>query len=118
MSISTGRIKAFALVDLRVMGTYDWRLSEKNVWKVERMLLETKHQPLRMPEARFRDFRRRYRAFKEQHPDHKPLFYEGRDKWTPIPKQFRSPAPPVRRSGEGGCDPGAKASASWRCIGA
>ena len=37
----TGRIKAFALVDLRVMGDYDWRLSERNVWKVERMLLDT-----------------------------------------------------------------------------
>ena len=61
------------------MGDYDWRLSEKNVWKVERMLLDTKHQPLRMPEARFRDFRARYRAFKEQHPDRKPLFYEGRE---------------------------------------
>ncbi len=52
----TGRIKAFALVDLRVMGTYDWRLADRNVWKVERMLLETKHQPLRMPEARFPRF--------------------------------------------------------------
>ena len=58
------------------------------MWKVERMLLDTKHQPLRMPEARFRDFRRRYRAFKEQHPDRKPLFYEGRETWTPIPKEF------------------------------
>ena len=87
----TGRIKAFALVDLRVMGTYDWRLADRNVWKVERMLLETKHQPLRMPEARFRDFRRRYRAFKEQYPDQKPLFYEGKDKWTSIPTQFLSP---------------------------
>ena len=84
----TGRIEAFALVDLRVMGNYDWRLSEKNVWKVERMLLDTKHQPLRMPEARFRDFRARYRAFKDKHPDRKPLFYEGREQWTPIPKQF------------------------------
>ena len=84
----SGRIKAFALVDLRVMGTYDWRLSEKNVWKVERMLLDTKHQPLRMPEARFQDFRKRYRAFKQMHPDRKPLFYEGRNTWTPIPKHF------------------------------
>jgi len=84
----TGRITAFALVDLRVMGTYDWRLADRNVWKVERMLLETKHQPLRMPEARFRDFRARYRAFKALHPDRKPLFYEGREKWTPIPKHF------------------------------
>ena len=85
----TGRIKAFALVDLRVMGAYDWRLSDRNVWKVERMLLETKHQALRMAEVRFRDFRRRYQAFKEQYPDRKPLFYEGREKWTPIPKHFR-----------------------------
>jgi len=85
----TGRIKAFALVDLRVMGAYDWRLADRNVWKVERMLLETKHQPLGMPEARFRDFRTRYRAFKALHPDRKPLFYEGREKWTPIPKHFR-----------------------------
>src|SRR4051812_18095201 len=45
----TGRVEAFALVDLRLMGTYDWRLSERNVWKVERMLLDTPHKPLRMP---------------------------------------------------------------------
>jgi hypothetical protein len=92
----TGRIEAFALVDLRVMGTYDWRLSERNVWKVERMLLDTAHQPLRMSDARFRDFRTRYRAFKAQYPDRKPLFYEGREKWTPIPKEFLRSLP--RRS--------------------
>jgi hypothetical protein len=84
----TGRIEAFALVDLRVLGDYDWRLSEKNVWKVERMLLDAKHEPLRMPHVRFRDFRKRYRAFKQKHPDRKPLFYEGRDAWTPIPREF------------------------------
>jgi len=84
----SGRITGFALVDLRVLGSYDWRLSETNVWKVERMLLETKHQPLHMPESRFRDFRRRYRDFKAQHPGRKPLFYEGRSRWTPIPKAF------------------------------
>jgi hypothetical protein len=84
----SGRITAFALVDLRVMGNYDWRLSEKNVWKVERMLLDTRHQPLRMPEARFRDFRRRYREFTQRYPGRKPLFYDGRRHWTPIPKQF------------------------------
>ena len=92
----TGRIEAFALVDLRVMGNYDWRLSERNVWKVERMLLDTKHQPLRMPDPRFHDFHKRYRAFKDQYPDRKPLFYEGRDKWTPIPTEFLRSLP--RRS--------------------
>jgi hypothetical protein len=87
----TGGIKAFALVDLRVMGDYDWRLSENNVWKVERMLLETPHGPLRLPGARFRLFRERYRMFKERHPDRKPLFYPGRHHWTPIPEEFLRP---------------------------
>ena len=85
----SGRIKAFALVDLRVLGDYDWRLSERNVWKVERMLLDTPHQPLLMAEARFQRFHALYRAFKAKHPDRKPLFYERRGRWTPIPKEFR-----------------------------
>ena len=81
------------------MGAYDWRLSERNVWKVERMLLDTQHQPLRMPDARFRDFRTRYRAFKEQYPDRKPLFYEGRETWTPIPKEFLGALGAPKRAG-------------------
>ena len=85
----TGRVTAFTVVDLRVLGGYDWRLSATNVWKVERMLLETRHQPLHMPDARFRQFRAAYRAFKKAHPDRKPLFYEGRKQWSPIPKEFR-----------------------------
>ena len=85
----TGRIKAYAVVDLReALADYDWRLSEKNVWKVERMLLDIPHQPLRMSDARFRSFRARYRAFKDRNPDRKPLFYEGRCHWTPIPREF------------------------------
>jgi hypothetical protein len=82
----TGRVTAFTVVDLRVMGDYDWRLSNKNVWKVEQMLLDTPHQPLRMPEARFQKFRALYRTFKNDHPHRKPLFYENRKHWTPIPK--------------------------------
>ena len=42
----TGGIKAYAVVDLRVLGDYDWRLSEKNVWKVEQMLLDWPHRRL------------------------------------------------------------------------
>ena len=84
----TGRVTGFTVVDLRRLGNYDWRLSERNVWKVERMLLDTPHQPLRMAEARFRRFRQRYRAFKESYPGRKPIFYEGRERWTEIPKEF------------------------------
>jgi hypothetical protein len=84
----TGRVEAFAVVDLRIMGRYDWRLADGNVWKVERVLLDTPHRPLRMPEARYRSFLGRYRAFKQKHPDRKPLNYEGRERWTEIPGEF------------------------------
>jgi hypothetical protein len=85
----TGRVEAFAVVDLRTLGAYDWRLSDRNVWKVERMLLDTPHQPLRMPEARYRSFLERYRAFKKKYPGRKPLFYTGKNRWTEIPWEFR-----------------------------
>ena len=29
------------------MGDYDWRLAETNIWKVERMLLDHPHQPIK-----------------------------------------------------------------------
>jgi hypothetical protein len=93
----TGGVKAFALVDLGVMGEYDWRLSEKNVWKVEQMLLDTPHTRLRMPQSRFELFRKRYRAFKEKYPERKPIKYEGSARWTEIPKDFLRPLPAINR---------------------
>ena len=93
----TGGVKAFALVDLGVMGEYDWRLSEKNVWKVEQMLLDTPHTPLRMPRSRFESFRKRYRAFKQKYPERKPIKYEGSARWTDIPKEFLRPLPAINR---------------------
>ena len=88
----TGRATAYAVVDLRsTMGDYDWRLSGTNVWKVERMLLETPHRRLHMPDVRFRAFRRHYRVFKARYPDRKPLFYKGRENWTEIPGEFLGP---------------------------
>jgi hypothetical protein len=82
----TGRITGYAVVDLRVMGTYDWRLSDQNVWKVERMLLDTPHRPIRSSDARLDRLRQRYREFRASHDDRKPLFYSGREKWTEIPR--------------------------------
>jgi hypothetical protein len=93
----TGRVEAFAVVDLRIMGAYDWRVSKRNVWKVERMLLDTPHAPLRMPEARYRSFLARYRAFKRKYPDRKPIKYEGRQRWTEIPGDFTRPLPVINR---------------------
>ncbi len=82
----TGRITGYAVVDLRVMGDYDWRLSDRNVWKVERMLLETPHRPIRSSDERIDRLRQLYREFRANHPGRKPLFYKRRDRWTPLPK--------------------------------
>jgi hypothetical protein len=82
----TGRITGYAVVDLRVMGDYDWRLAETNVWKVERMLLDFPHRPIESSNSRVNALRAKYRAFKRQHPDRKPLFYSGRDRWTELPE--------------------------------
>ena len=85
----TGRIKAYAVVDLRVLGSYDWRLGEGNLWKVERMLLDWPHRPISSSDVRTERLRRRYRAFMKAH-GHKPWkYYSGIERWTDLPKDFR-----------------------------
>lgn len=86
----TGQITAYAVVDLRSLGEYDWRLSEKNVWKVERMLLEYPHRSIQTSRRRIEQLRERYRAFKTRYPDEKPIYYNGRERWTKLPAQFRT----------------------------
>ena len=87
----TGRVTAYAVVDLRVMGTYDWRLADVNVWKVERMLLDWPHRKIRTSNRRIARWRARYKAFRKQHPDRKPIFYPRRDRWTALPQEFLTP---------------------------
>jgi hypothetical protein len=84
----TGRLTGYAVVDLaRVMGAYDWRLSDGNVWKAERVLLDYPHVAIRSSDARVNALRRRYRAYRARH-GRKPLFYRNRDRWTPLPEEF------------------------------
>ena len=84
-----GRIKAYTVVDLRVLGGYDWRLADGNVWKVERVLLDWPHRPIRSSDARVNRLRRRYRAFRKAY-GYKPWkFYERRERWTGLPPEFR-----------------------------
>jgi hypothetical protein len=84
----TGRVTAYALVDLRALGGYDWRLARTNVWKVERMLLDYPHRPIRTSDARFERLKARYRAYRAAHDGRKPLYYRGREKWTELPAEF------------------------------
>jgi hypothetical protein len=84
----TGRVTGYAVVDLRVLGNYDWRLSPRNIWKVERMLLDYPHRRIASSDRRVDALRGRYRAFRARFPDRKPVFYRGRDRWTPLPEKF------------------------------
>jgi hypothetical protein len=84
----TGGIKAYAVVDLRVIGEYDWRLSEKNVWKVEQMLLDWPHRRLIPSREKIAAMRRTYSRFRKAH-GYKPWkYYKGRERWTPLPREF------------------------------
>jgi hypothetical protein len=83
----TGRVTGYAVVDLRILGDYNWRLSDRNVWKVERMLLEYPHRSIRTSDQRIDSLRRRYVEFRRRF-GYKPLFYRGRQRWSPIPAEF------------------------------
>jgi hypothetical protein len=83
----TGRLKGYGAVDLNVMGRYDWRLSPKNVWAVENLLVRIPHRKISRSLARVRRERKRYRTYLAEHRK-KPLYYRGREKWTPIPMGF------------------------------
>ena len=83
----TGRITGYTVVDLRtLLGDYDWRLSERNVWKAERVLLDAPHRRIHSSDARIDRLRRRYVAFKKEYPDRKPIYYGNRNTWTPLPR--------------------------------
>ena len=85
----TGRIKGYAVLDLRVLDPYDWRLSDKNLWKVEQLLRDWPHRPIVSSDRLFRQRHRRYRDFIRNN-GYKPWkFFKGRERWTPLPPEFR-----------------------------
>ena len=84
----TGRVTGYAVVNLAAaMGGYDWRTATTNVWKVERMLLDYPHRPIASSDRRVDALRARYRAFRARF-GRKPLYYRGRERWTPLPAEF------------------------------
>jgi hypothetical protein len=84
----TGRVKGYAVVNLAdEMGSYDWRLAAGNIWKVERMLLDFPHRRIASSNARVRRLRERYRRYRARF-GRKPLYYRGRERWMPLPKEF------------------------------
>lgn len=85
----TGRITGYAVANLPdLMDDYDWRLSERNVWKVERALLDLPHKPINSSDARIDALRRRYREFRARYGRKPVEYYRGREKWSALPGEF------------------------------
>lgn len=83
----TGCITAYGPADLRVLGSYDWRLATGNVWKVERLLFEVPHKPIKSSATRVDRLRRKYIAYVDAH-GRKPLYYD-RSTWSALPAEYR-----------------------------
>ena len=85
----TGRVTGYTVVDLRVHGRLRLAAVGRNVWKVERMLLDYPHRPMRIVRRAHQSAAPRYRAFKQEFPDLKPLYYARRDRWTELPPEWK-----------------------------
>jgi len=87
----TGRVTGYAVVNVaKAMGSYDWRFADTNIWKVERVLLDYPHKPIKTSDARTNRLRRRYRAFRKKYGKLKPVKYSGRERWMPLPSEFNA----------------------------
>ena len=83
----TGCVKAYGAVDLRALGNYDWRLSPGNVWKVERLLYDIPHRPIRSSAKRVARLRKRYFEYLAAHDGRKPTYYDQRT-WSDWPRHL------------------------------
>ena len=85
----TGRLKGFGVANLAdALPGYDWRLTTKNAWKVEQMLIDWPHRKFKTSDQRYRMLLRKYKAYRAANNDRKPIYYSGREKWEPLPSEF------------------------------
>ena len=77
----SGRITGYGVADLRNLVQGDWRLSEKNIWEVERTLIRMPHRKLRTSSRRYQAILRQFREFRERHPNAPVTFYENKHQW-------------------------------------
>lgn len=78
----TGRLTGYQLVDLRNLGDYDWRFSPRNMWKVEKFLIDIPHRNLWSSRTRYRELLARYKEYRRRHPRGPVIeIYGRRDRW-------------------------------------
>lgn len=81
----TGRITGYQLVDLRMLGRYDWRFSRQNMWKVEKFLLDVPHRRLRSSDTRYKKLHERFKEYRRRDPTGPVIeIYSNRNTWMPL----------------------------------
>jgi hypothetical protein len=86
----TGRVRGYGVANLEVaLPDYDWRFSPTNVWKVERLLIDWPHRTIRTSDTKYRALLKRYTAYRKQYGRKPWRYYRGREKWLPLPSEFR-----------------------------
>jgi hypothetical protein len=86
----TGRLRGYAVVNLAeaLPAAYDWRLSTKNVWKVERLLIDWPHTRIRTSDSKYQRLRTHYTDFLDRYGKQPWRHLRGREKWLPMPREF------------------------------
>lgn len=79
----TGRITGYGVANMYELGSYDWRFSMRNVWKVEHHLQEIPHRQVKSSDVRYEKARRRYLEYHKQHPNRSPDYFKSRPQWLP-----------------------------------
>ena len=82
----TGRVTGYAVVDLRVMGRYDWRLADTNVWKVERIAARSPASGDPVVEPARERAAREVPGIQTAAPRQEAALLRGRDRWTELPE--------------------------------
>ncbi len=77
----TGMITGYTVADLREMGNYDWRLNDRNMWKVEKFLIDYPHKRLRSSRRRYRELLAEFKEFRQAHPTGPADYYPGQERW-------------------------------------
>ena len=86
----TGRVRGYGVANLaEALPDYDWRFARHHVWKVEQLLIDWPHTKIKTSTKRYRELKSYYIAYREQHGVKPWRHYSGREKWMPLPREFR-----------------------------
>lgn len=85
----SGRVRGYGVVNLdEALRTYDWRLSRRNLWRVEQLLIDWPHTKIKTSDAAYRALKARYVAHRDRHGTKPWRYFSGRDRWLPLPAEF------------------------------